>query len=141
MAGLQVPIPLEPFFQVSLAPCWGILQESRIQRALRKSAHSQNPNGKFPGAVGIYFSSRVLCPHLVPPVTSELPVMPLLLYHTEKASSRLQHSVSKSQTPNWQSPSLVIWTPPLVSCVIFRKSVFLSLNFHLCEMGLIAMPS
>lgn len=62
---------------------------------------------------------------------------PPLVSHTEKAIPRLQHSVSKSPTPNWQSPSVVIGTQPHASCVTFSKSLFLSVSFHLCEMGLI----
>lgn len=125
MAALQIQLPCSVFCN------WLLLRHSQSE-VLSESLHIH----KILGPWGTCFNLRCLGADPGPLLsTASAHLLPALAAPFSWVTQRT-HSVSKRQTPNGQSPFLVIWTRPLASCVTSGKSLFLSLSFHLCEMGL-----
>lgn len=131
-AALQIPIPLQPLLQVTLAPFRGVLFPGMPPPPALKSTQKICRVTKFWGHGAFLQSKTSQCRPRTSPYLRVAPFSWVL---------QRERCASNSQTPNWQSPSLVIWTQPLASCVTLGKSPFLSLSFHLCEMGLKTVPS
>ena len=111
---------------------WGVLFPGMPPYPALKSTQKICRVTKFWGH-GAFLQSKT--PQCIPGTSPYLRVAPFSWV------LQRERCASNSQTPNWQSPSLVIWTRPLASCVTLGKSPFLSLSLHLCEMGLKTVPS